>query len=192
MKNLQVRVKTDITSEPVSASEAKLFTKVTGTAEDTMFTILISSARQALEKYTASSFAEKTLHATWVKMPDDNELELPYGPVIAVSKVYKIDDEGTETELVLNTDYHIYGDQDAIVKVESFWSSGIALDYSVRVEYTAGYGHTNTETLPSPLKQAILKQIATDYEFREDVGPETVLCNQTKKLAAPYRKHVWF
>jgi uncharacterized phiE125 gp8 family phage protein len=192
MKNLQVRVKTDLSTEPVTSAEAKLFAKIPGTTEDSLVTIFISAARQALEKYTASSFAEKTLHATWIKLPDDNELELPYGPVIAVSKVYKIDEEGTETELTLNTDYHIYGDQDIIVKIESFWSTGIQLDYSIRVEYTAGYGHANTETLPAPLKEAIMKQVATDYEFREDVGPETILCNESKKRAAPYRKHVWF
>jgi hypothetical protein len=74
MKNLQVRIKTDLTTEPVTSAEAKLFCKVVGTTEDSVFTILITSARQELEKYTASSFAEKTIHATWIKMPEDNEL----------------------------------------------------------------------------------------------------------------------
>jgi hypothetical protein len=63
----------------------------------------------------------------------------------------------------------------------------------VRIEYTAGYGHTNTETLPAGLKQAILKQIATDYDMREDLGTSlSVLDNYSKKLASPYRKKLWF
>lgn len=191
MKNLQVRIKTDLTTEPVTSTEAKLFAKIPGTTEDSLVTIWISSARKSLEKYTASSFAEKTVHATWIKLPEDNELELPYGPIISVDHIYTIDAEGTEEELVLNTDYHIYGDQDVVVKIEGFFSSGIQFERSVRVEYTAGYGHANTETLPQPLKEAILKQIATNYEFREDVGG-AVLTNDSKKLAAPYRKHAWF
>lgn len=191
MKNLQVRVKTDITSEPVSAAEAKLYCKATGTTEDTVFSELITTARQLIEKYLGISVAEKTIHATWVQLPEDNELELPYGPVISVSKVYKIDDEGTEEELTLNTDYHIYGDQDAIVKIESFWSSGTAFSGSVRVEYTAGYGNTNTETLPSAIKTAIRKLVVKSYGLRGDDPGSVIMDNEIKSEIAPYRKYLW-
>ena len=146
MNNLQVRIKTDIVTEPVSITEAKLFCKVSGTNEDSLFAILITAARNALEKYTNCSFAEKTIHATWVKMPDENEVELPYGPIISIDKVYKIDEEGAEEELVLNSDYWVYGDQDATLSFTTFWSTGIKSERSIRIEYKAGYGHTNTET----------------------------------------------
>jgi uncharacterized phiE125 gp8 family phage protein len=192
MKNLQVRIKTDITAEPVSTTEAKLYCKVTGSTEDTVFSELITTARQLVEKYLSISVAEKTIHAHWIQMPDDNELELPYGPVIAVSKVYKIDEEGTEEELVLNTDYHVYGDQDIIVKVQSFWSSGIKAERSVRVEYTAGYGHTNTETLPSPIKTAIRKLVVKSYGLRGDEGGSVVMDNEIKAEISAYRKKLWF
>ena len=183
-----------MTSEPVSSAEAKLWCKVTGTTEDTLFTILIGAARRALEKYTSSSFGEKTIHVTWVEKPEDNILELPYGPIISVDKVYLIDEEGTETLQVLNDDYYVTGDQDAIIQISQMWSTGIVATESVRVEYTAGYGHTNTETLPADLKLAILKQVATDYEFRENMSTESnsVLSNSAKSLAAPYRKSLWF
>ena len=192
MKNLQVRIKTDLTTEPVSATEAKLWCKVTGTAEDSMFTIMISAARQALEKYTASSFAEKTIHATWISMPDDNELELPYGPVISVDHVYKIDEEGTEEELTLNTDFWVFGDQDAIIKISTLWSSNVVSERSVRVEYTAGYGNAATETLPAKLKECILMLIAKAYVNRGDGAPLVVLDNEIKREAAAYRKQLWF
>ncbi len=77
MKNIQVRIKTDLATEPVSSTEAKLFCKVTGSAEDTLFVILIKSAREALEKYTSSSFGEKTIHATWLQMPADQLFRTP-------------------------------------------------------------------------------------------------------------------
>ena len=192
--NLQVRIKTDMTSEPVTSSEAKLWCKVTGTAEDSIFTILIGAARRALEKYTSSSFGEKTIHVTWLSRPDDDEFELPYGPIISVDHVYLIDEEGTEEEQTLNDDFYIHGDQDAMVKLAKYWSTGITDASAVRIEYTAGYNHTNTETLPGNLKLAILKQIATDYEFRENMSTEgnTVLNNSAKALAAPYRRSLWF
>jgi uncharacterized phiE125 gp8 family phage protein len=194
MKNLQVRVYTDIVTEPVSVAEAKNFCKVTGTGDDSLFPILITAARQAIEKYISGSLASKKLHATWVEMPDDHILELPYGPVISVDSVYWIDEEGTEEQATLNDDFWVYGDQDAIVKMTTYWTTGLKRTSSVRVEYTAGYGHANTETLPAALKLAVLKQIATDYDLRENIaaGGFSALDNEAKRLAAPYRKKVWF
>ena len=189
MKNLQTRVITDIVTEPVSLTEAKTYCRVTGTQDDDLLESLIKSSRQALEKYTASSFAEKTLHVTWVESP--GEMEIPYGPVISIDAVYRIDEEGEETELELNSDFYVLGDQDAIIKLVKHYYSGVAFTSSVRVEYKAGYGNAATETLPEPLKVAILKQIATDYELRENIGVGTTLSNESKALAAPYRKRLW-
>ena len=193
MKNLQRRIITDLSTEPVSVTEAKLFCRVTGTDEDPLFAILIKSARQALEQYTSSSFGEKTIHLTFVETPKDDTYEIPYGPVISIDKVYRIDEEGVEDELTLNSDYYVLGDQDAIIKISRYWSSGNYTSTSIRIEYTAGYGDTATETLPEPLKLAILKQIATDYELRENIslGGATVLSNESKSLAGPYRKKLW-
>ena len=193
MRNLQTRVTTDIVTEPVSVAEAKLYCKVQDMADDALFPVLITSARRMLEKYTMTSFAEKTLHATWVETPKDNVIELPYGPIISVDKIYRIDEEGTEEELVLNSDYYVMGDQDAIIKITSYWSSGMVHINSIRVEYKAGYGNTATEKLPGDLKLAILKQVSTDYELRENIvqGVTTVLSNESKILAAPYRKKLW-
>ena len=196
MKNLQIRVYTDLTTEPVSSTEAKTFCYVSGTQDDTLFTILIKSARQSLERYTSSSFGSKVIHATWIDPPDDDELELPYGPHISVDAVYRIDNEGTETLLTVNSDYWVYGDQDFVLKVNKYWSStGSAAQQSIRVEYTAGYGGSGVDTLPEPLKLAILKEIATQYELRENInieGGSTELSNEARRLAAPYRKRIWF
>lgn len=193
MRNLQTRVITDIVTEPVSVAEAKLYCKVQDMADDALFPVLITSARRMLEKYTMTSFAQKTLHATWVETPGDNIIELPYGPIIAIDKIYRIDHEGTEEELTLNSDYFVMGDQDAIIRITKYWSSGDVHENSIRVEYKAGYGDTATETLPMELKLAILKQIATDYELRENIsaGAMTVLSNESKVLAGPYRKKLW-
>lgn len=192
---MNVRTHTDITTEPVSATEAKLFCRVTGTEEDSLFTILISAARRALEQYTGASFAQKTLHVTFDKFDkSDDYYELPYGPIISVDAVYLIDSEGTESALTLNSDYYVFGDQDIKVRVYKTWSSGLSYPQSIRIEYKAGYGNAVTETLPAELKLAILKQIATDYEMRENIAPGgiTVLDNAARKLAAPYRRKLWF
>jgi len=190
---MQVRIKTDLTVEPVTVAEAKAWCRVTGNAEDSIFTLLIASARKSLEKYCSASFGEKTIHVTWVD-PKEYEFELPYGPVISVDKIYYIDAEGTETEQVLNTDYNVYGDQAALIKVATHWRSGITDGESIRIEYTAGYGNASTEPLPDDLKMAILMQVATDYLFRENIATSgyTNLSNESKSKAAFYRRKLWF
>ena len=192
--NLQVRIVTDMTAEPVELSEVKNFCKVTGTQDDALITLLITSARKALEKYTSSSFGEKTIHAYWQQIPGDWIVELPYGPIISVDAIYKIDEQGTEEALTLNTDYYVIGDQDFKIKLEQFWSTGYTVSRSLRVEYTAGYGNSATEPLPDELRMAIMKQVSTDYNFRDNIqdAGSTALANNAKSLAAPYRKKVWF
>ena len=194
MKNLQVRTYSDLATEPVTLAEAKLFLKVTGTEEDSLITDLITSARRMLEKYTSSSFGTKTLHATWVEPTADDLYELPYGPHRSVDHVYRIDAEGTETAQTVNVDYWIRGDQDFYITIGKKWSTGYPVSTdSLRVEYTAGYGGTTTEALPDELKVAILKQVATDYELRENISLSggTVLSNESKTLANPYRRKLW-
>ena len=192
--NLQVRIVTDMTAEPVELSEVKNFCKVTGTQDDALITLLTTSARKALEKYTSSSFGGKTIHAYWQQIPGDWIVELPYGPIISVDAIYKIDEQGTEEALTLNTDYYVIGDQDFKIKLEQFWSTGYTVSRSLRVEYTAGYGNSATEPLPDELRMAIMKQVSTDYNFRDNIqdAGSTALANNAKSLAAPYRKKVWF
>lgn len=195
MRNIQVKVHTDSTTEPISVDEAKLYCRVSGTDEDSLFADLIKAARESLEKYTSSTFAEKKLHCTWVTPPEDDTYELPYGPVISVDAVYRIDYEGNEEAMTLNSDYYVFGNQDALVKVARYWSSGILSTTSVRVEYTAGYGNAATELLPDALRLAILKQVATDYEIRENIAVGVSgmpMDNDARHLASPYRKKLWF
>lgn len=193
MKNLQVRIFLD-SAESIELEEAKNFCKVTGTADDSLLMALITSAREALEQYTASTFDQKTIYATWIEIPDSWSLELPYGPVISVDRVYSITDEGIETLLTVNADYYVYGDTDAIVKVSQFWSTGERVKRSIRVEYKAGYGNVLTGALPESLRLAMLKEIATQYKFRDDISEVgvTLLSNSSKAMAAPYRKQLWW
>lgn len=194
MKNLQVTIVTDVETEPVTLEEVKNFCKISTSQDDELLAILIKSARESVEKYCCISVAEKAINATWVTLPDDKLLILPYGPIASVDKVYTIDNEGNETLLTVNTDYYVYGDEDLMVKILPVYVTGKYYYSSVRVEYTAGYDCETTEALPAAIKQAIMKQVATDYNYRDDIieGSFGLLTNGVKALLAPYRKFVWF
>ena len=186
----EVWVSTDVTSEPVSSAEAKLFAKIPSTADDTVVTYLTKAAREAVEQYTGCSLASKTLVAQWDELPEDNVIELPFGPVSSVTSVVVVDEDGTETALTTADDE--YYDLGGIWK--KLQINDVVLDMErLKVTYVAGYGATGCPTLPSALKTAVLKEMATQYEFRENINVGnlvTRMTNSWEKLAMPHRRGI--
>ena len=190
-----VWIKTDVTTEPVTVQEAKLFCKVTGTGDDALFSILIRQARESIEQYCGISLAEKTYVVEWDKIPSNGIIELPYGPVKSISAVtikYEDSTDADET-LVLNDDYYV---------TKTPWSElrvGYLSVYSrsrLRVEYIVGYGASGNPPMPYPLKVAMFKEILTQYDIREDINIGNVvtsqLGNSSRALAHPYKRTLWF
>ena len=182
-----VWVSTDVSSEPVSSAEAKLFAKIPSTADDTVVTYLIKAAREAVEQYTGLSLASKTLIAQWNELPDDSTIELPYGPVSSVTSVVVVDEDGTETALTTADDE--YYDLGGIWKRLQINDILLSVE-RIKVTYVAGYGATNCPTLPSALKTCILKEFATQYQYRENYTEGMTKQNEWQKLAAPYRRGI--
>ncbi len=189
---MEVWISTDVTAEPVSSAEAKLFAKIPSTADDTVVTYLISSAREKMEKFTGCSLAPKTLIAEWDRLPSSGMLELPYGPIASVTSVIVVDQDGVEDTLVLNSDYWLSGKIWIKIKVGAIFPSKVT---RLKVTYTAGYGSTGVPALPAALKESILKRIVTQYDFRENIAIGAIaqeMKNKSEELAAPYRRGVWF
>ena len=107
----------------------------------------------------------------------------------------KVEYDGTETTLTLNTEYRkrgnlfweliiyptitpsFYRDREDI-SAEEYQSTYI-------FEYTAGYGDS-TETLPPVIKIALLKQILIWYNNRENHA--AILDNGIKEMLLPYSR----
>lgn len=183
----EVWVSTDVSTEPVSSAEAKLFAKIPSTADDTVVAYQIKSAREEVEHFTGCSLAEKTLIAEWDSLPDDNTIELPYGPVKSVSSVVMIDEDGTiETLTTADDEYYELGTIWKKLQINTIPLSTQRL----KVTYVAGYGATGCPALPSALKECILKAVATNYEFRENYTEGMAKQNEWQKKAAQYRRGI--
>lgn len=187
-------IKTDVATEPVSATEAKLFCKVSGTGDDTLFAELIKSARETIEQMTGVSLAEKTIYTEWDKLPRNGIVELPFGPVKSITAVTLKYEDSTEadTMLVLNDDYYATKSpwDELRISYVSSWARTRA-----RVEYVVGYGATGCPALPYMLKTAIYKEILAQYYFREGIAGGDVinaLRRESRELARPYRRNYGF
>ncbi|MFD2597521.1 head-tail connector protein [Sphingobacterium corticis] len=171
----RVNVLNIIGDEPVSLEEVKRFCRIDQDyiGEDDLLKTLISSARSMIEQYANISLIKKRLEV----FTDSTKLFwLPMSPVIEIESLV---DENGDT-------LYLESPQAQRLKVNSH--NGYV------VTYQAGFGK-----VPADLKLAIMKQVATDYDNRENftvsersqVISGVELSNSAKSLVKPYNRNLW-
>lgn len=156
------RIKTEITSEILSAADLKRFINYddTNAAEIELIDDMIKSVRTHLERRMSASFAQRVYEVFFKS--DDSPYILPVFPIISIDTVETIDIEGTPDELELNSGYFKKGIYE--VEILPVGSS----QYDLKVTCKAGYGHTDTEILPLDIVGAIKSQVFQWYDNRDD------------------------
>jgi len=174
---MQIRIKTDLTTEPLTLAVMKHFLKYEEgeadaenlTAEESFINAMISSVRTILEKRTGLVFAEKVMEILFDT--DDYPFVIPVSPIISVDKVITIDYQGTESDaLVLNTGYYKEGMYEILLTVP-----GIIKSSKLKATVTVGYKAGVTEILPVALMDAMKTQVFQWYENRDDFMEGNVL-----------------
>jgi len=158
-------------SEPIDLATAKLYCRaLTGTAEDTIFTLLITAARQAIEEYTLLSLIPKTAQVI-IENPAA-PMGVPYGPV--VGGVTYTDSNGNQT----------YPMQVGFDFPEVFTYTG-----QLTLNYSCGY---TSNGLPKELMVAILDQINFMYENRGDNSDTALVCLKAQLACNKYSRRALF
>lgn len=180
---MEVKIKTDVTTEPVTLAEVKAFCRIDFdyVSDDGLLNDLISASREKLEKELNLSFAEKTLIMQW----HGGITELPYAPVKSITSVKN--NESTPQEV----EYTSYGLDFKSVNVNSVsdcyiiypvgWGTNSTANYNI--EYIVGY-----DVLPKALKQALLIQI--DYDYKNQGMQENDLSDLALQKALVYSRNL--
>lgn len=163
--------------EPVSLAEAKTHLEYTGTAKNAYITSLIKTARRICEGYSGLSFVTQERSVKMDHFPALKKyIEIPYGPVQTIDSFTYIKDDGTTVTLVENTDY-IADTHSGICRLfpiddqgeVDLWPTDVKMrPNAIVINYTAGYDEAVNEPLPEQAKQAMLMQIGSLFEQRED------------------------
>lgn len=160
---------------PVSVEEAKLYSRVSGDAEDDLLETLIASATDHVQQATGRQFVTATFALTMRNFPL-NLIEIPRSPLVAVESVKYRDDAGTLQTLVANTDYLVdaAAEPPTIEPVRDWPSTGDFPD-AVQIQFSAGYPDSNsppdiTANVPARAKVAIKALAGWWYEQREPVA----------------------
>lgn len=152
-------------SEPVSLVEAKAQCRVDGTDEDNTLNLYIGAAREFVEEYTGTKLVSQTVLMQGARFSD--LAKLPTAPVISVSSVEYLDSDGAEQTLSTDTWEAVTTGLDPHIrlKINQSWPSIRPASDAVRVTAVCGY-----ETLPQPIKAAMLLIIASWFDSRA-IGP---------------------
>lgn len=148
----------------VSLEEAKAWLKVDYDIDDAIITMLIKSAYSEAERFTNSSFLERTLKASFDTCYYKSPFRLPYGPVKSVSSANFITGSGTESI----TDFLFLDDR---FRPNFPYYTTDTYRHTLEVTYVAG-----SEVVEESIKEAILKTVFSRYETRgnEVVGTEGI------------------
>jgi len=172
------REKTAPASEPLSLEEAKLHLRVENDDDDTLIGLLITAAREAVEKFLGRMIPERRFEIVLDRYP-----EMPYRfpilPVKAVESVTCFLEDGTEARLADGT-FRLSADGSLLV---DSWPDGTPRNYdALTVTVTAG-----TDPVPAGWKQAMLLLIGHWYEHRESVN----IGNITSVLPQGFEMLLW-
>lgn len=163
---------------PVTKEEFKLHHRVSGNDEDQYIDDLLRRATAYCEAQTGRTYLPRVMRLTMDRFPcGDRGYIYPPGPPLnsVASIIYAEASSGTSTTLATsNYTVDTYSQPARIEPAyNTSWPAAREIVNSVTVQYTAGYGSTNSSAIPlvpERAKQAILMLASHWYENREAVN----------------------
>lgn len=181
-------------SGAVSLEEARDFTRVSGSADDRLLSLLIASASARVEAHTGRALIRQSWREVRRRFDDARRLSadgacfaLLRPPLIAVERVDVVEADGAATPWS-EEEYRADAEADPgrLIALAPFgFPAPGGPGGSIRIAYHAGYGET-PEDVPEPLREAVLRLVATAFERGDrDTGRE--LSEDVAGLLSPFR-----
>lgn len=154
--------KSDPVIDAATVAMIKDYYRINHDDDDEQIRRNIRTALTTIENYTNRNIIQRQVVAQWIRFPQ--LVSLPQAPVQSITSVETIDDEGTATALVLNTDYYSFGNEDIKLQILN------ANIDQLKVTYEAGYGKS-LSAIPTWAQDAIIYQLGVLYSnFEEGMG----------------------
>ena len=162
------KVTTAPATEVWTLSEVKNYLKVDTSADDTLITTLLQSAREVAERYLNQALITQTITEKLDRLHNPT-IYLSVSPVISVSSFQYADSQNTTQ--TYNASNYIVDTFEKPARLSlaygKTWPTLYGNINDVTITYTAGYGAT-ASSVPMQIRQAILMMIADSYDNRED------------------------
>lgn len=191
--NLTFKVTTEPSIEPITADDVKLYARIDGSSEDTLIESFITAVRKTTEAYLGRALISQTITASLDVFGYFNRvyslgidpysgcdfwrygsqvIELPRPPLISVTEVRTVDEDGTETTYSSDNYYirTVPEPGQLVIKFEKTPPINTERYYGgYEIEFVAGYGTAVTD-VPENIKLGMLMWVADVYENRIPVA----------------------
>ena len=203
-----LRVKVFPTVEPVTLALARshLRLETTGSPpthpDDSLIeTVYLPAAREACEQYLGASLAPQTVELTlsgfpsWSGLTQPRDIELPFGPVLAIDAFTYV--AGGVTLGFADYNFDSFGDRVRLLETAT-WPNTDDVPNAVTVRYEAGYSTPDSSPNPAPLPASIRAAILLTLSQIYDNCQEGTICDISdlpvgvKYLLDPYRRKMGF
>ena len=156
--------------EPVSLAELKLHLRIDHSDEDELLKLILLTARESVENFTARALLSQTWDYCLNDWPDEDFIELPYGNLQSVTSVKYKDCDGTETTLTETTDYLVETNKEQKGRIVlpygvSWPSDTLYPSNPITIRFVCGW--TKATDVPSSIKSALLLLAADSYNIKE-------------------------
>jgi uncharacterized phiE125 gp8 family phage protein len=167
---LKIKLVTAPIEEPVDLDEVKAQLRVDGTTEDTHLDRLRIAARNYIERTVLNrALVTQTWDCYLQDWPLNNYIEIPLPPLVSITSIKYTDYLGVESTFA-STNYmlDIQAEPGRVyLKWDKSWPSvSLQVVNGIVIRFVAGYGAASA--VPEDIKQAILLNIGSMYENREN------------------------
>jgi len=175
--------------EPVSLSEAKDFLRLLAEDEDELLGTLITAARLMVEAASGRMLIDQGWRLVLDRWPGGGEIRLPLSPLRSVSAARVYDAAGASQSVLLSSLAVVAGSDPPLITVAGAVPMSGRERAGVEIEVVAGFGATR-DTVPAPLRQAVLRLACRWFEHRGDVVSRDAarLPVEIAALVAPFRR----
>jgi len=185
--NREWRVSVPPTVAPITVDEVKLFARIDGSGEDSLIQTFIQAARENAERYLGRALIQQTMNMCLDYWPEGS-IRLPRPPLISVSGVYTVDEDGVRAVYAASNYLSRVGTIYGEITVRAAKQPPINLNRDrggIEIDWLAGYGPAGSN-VPAAIRTGLMLWAATGYENRVvDSAPPP----EASKLLKIYRVH---
>jgi uncharacterized phiE125 gp8 family phage protein len=175
--------------EPVSLSEAKDFLRILADDEDELLGTLITAARLMIEAASGRLLIEQGWRIVLDAWPQGSEIRLPLSPVRSVTAGRVHSASGPAEAVALSSLAFAEGSDPPLITIVGPVPAPGRARAAIEIDLVAGFGAAR-DTVPAPLRQAVLRLAARWFEHRGDVVSRDAvrLPAEIAALVAPFRR----
>lgn len=175
--------------EPVSLSEAKDFLRILVADEDELLGTLITAARLMIEAASGRLLIEQGWRIVLDAWPQGGEIRLPLSPVRGLTVACVYPTSGLAEAVASSSLTLVEGSDPPLIRIAGPVPAPGRAHAAIEIDLVVGFGATR-DTVPAPLRQAVLRLACRWSEHRGDVVSRdaTRLPVEIAALVAPFRR----